>query len=175
MPTQRTIDFAALSLRDALDLAVLVEEEAKDRYEEFADQMRAHHNPEAASFFEFMRGNEEKHEAELASRRASLFGKEPSRMRREMIFDVEAPDYDEARGSMSPLDAYSAALRSEVKAHDFFVAALAGIADPAVRALFEELRDEETMHQRLVREQIERLEPESPLRPEDVEDDPVAQ
>jgi len=33
------IDFASLSLKDALDLAVLVEEEARERYEEFADQM----------------------------------------------------------------------------------------------------------------------------------------
>ena len=50
----RSIDLANISLRDALDLAVLVEEEAKDRYEEFADQMELHHNPEAARFFRFM-------------------------------------------------------------------------------------------------------------------------
>ena len=30
--TTRGIDFKALSLKDALDLAVLVEEEAKERY-----------------------------------------------------------------------------------------------------------------------------------------------
>ncbi len=175
MPTSRTLDLAGLSLRDALDLAVLVEEEAKDRYEEFAGQMHAHRNPEAASFFEFMRGNEEKHEQQLGEKRRALFGDSPVTLRREMIFDIEAPDYDEARGSMTQRDALEAALRSETKAHDFFASALGVITDPAVRELFEELRDEETEHRRLVSEQIERLEPESLLRPEDVEDDPVAQ
>ena len=32
------IDFATLSLVDALDLAILTEDEARERYEEFADQ-----------------------------------------------------------------------------------------------------------------------------------------
>ena len=60
MPT-KDIDFAKLSLQDALDLAVLIEEEARERYEEFAHQMRLHHTHEAARFFRFMAGNEEKH------------------------------------------------------------------------------------------------------------------
>ena len=34
----RGIDFRALSLKDALDLAVLIEQEAEERYEEFAAQ-----------------------------------------------------------------------------------------------------------------------------------------
>ena len=41
------IDFAALSLQDALDLAILIEEEAQERYLEFVDQMQQHHTPEA--------------------------------------------------------------------------------------------------------------------------------
>ena len=36
------IAFADLSLRDTLDLAIFVEEEAKERYDEFAEQMDAH-------------------------------------------------------------------------------------------------------------------------------------
>ena len=46
-----TIDFASLSLQDALDLAILVEEEAQERYLEFVDQMEQHHTKEAAGFF----------------------------------------------------------------------------------------------------------------------------
>ena len=48
MATLMGIDFAALSLKDALDLAVLIEEEAKERYEDLAEQMELHHTPEAA-------------------------------------------------------------------------------------------------------------------------------
>ena len=48
------IDFSKLSLQDALDLAILIEEEAKDRYQEFVDQLELHHTPQAASFFRFM-------------------------------------------------------------------------------------------------------------------------
>ena len=69
-----TIDFATLSLQDALDLAILIEEEAKERYEEFADQLAKHHTPEAAQFFQTMAGNEAKHGADLLMRRQALFG-----------------------------------------------------------------------------------------------------
>ena len=41
MATQQ-LDFNELSLRDALDLAVLIEEEARARYVEFAEQMEQH-------------------------------------------------------------------------------------------------------------------------------------
>jgi rubrerythrin len=38
MTTTRHIDFARLSLKDALDLAVLIEQEAEERYEELHHQ-----------------------------------------------------------------------------------------------------------------------------------------
>ena len=70
MGTFMGIDFTALSLKDALDLAVLIEEEAKERYEELAAQMEQHHTPAPAHFFRFMAGNEAKHRAQLSVRRA---------------------------------------------------------------------------------------------------------
>ena len=97
----RSIDFAQLSLRDALDLATLVEEEAKECYGEFADQMDAHRNPDAAAFFRFMLKVETAHEGRLAARRAALFGDAPRAVTRAMICDVEAPEYNEARAEMS--------------------------------------------------------------------------
>jgi rubrerythrin len=139
----RNIDFATLTLVDALDLAILIEEEAKDRYEEFTEQMELHHTPEAASFFRFMAANEAKHEAELTQRRERLFANAPRKVTRSMIWDVEAPDYDAARAFMSPRQALTTALMCEEKAHAFFVAALPRIQDADVHALFEELRDEE--------------------------------
>jgi len=171
----RGIDFAALSLKDALDLAILVEEEAQERYEEFVAQMEAHHTGEAAEFFRFMAGNEAKHGAELSERRLRLFPGEPRSVRREQLWDIEAPEYDEARMFMSARQALEVALRCEEKAHGFFVAALPNISNPEVRALFEELRDEEVEHQDLVRRQMAKLPPGPDADPEDYADDPVAQ
>jgi rubrerythrin len=174
MPTQG-IDFAALSLMDALDLAVLIEEEARERYEEFAHQMDVHHTPEAARFFRFMAKNEEKHRAELAARRRELFGGAPRAVRREMLFDVEAPEYDEARASMTARQALGSALRSEKKAHQFFVDALPHLTDPKAKALFEELRDEEIFHEQLVQKELERAPADPRFGAEEFEDEPTGQ
>ena len=146
-----TLDFARLSLQDALDLAILIEDEAKERYEEFAANLRLHHTPEAATFFVTMAGNEAKHGADLLCRRQAMFSDAPTRVSRDMLWDVEAPGFDQARMFMTARQAMEVALESEVKAHDFFDAALAYVQDADVRTLFEELRDEEVEHQHLVK------------------------
>jgi rubrerythrin len=168
------IDFAQLSLQDALDLAILVEDEAQERYLEFVDQMEQHHTAEAARFFAVMARNEQKHGNDLRSRRRALFGDTAARVKRSQLWDVEAPDYDQPRAFMSARRAMEVALASETKAHEFFVHALPHIADAEVRALFEELRDEEVLHQSLVREAMQALPAESPADPGDYEDPPVA-
>jgi rubrerythrin len=169
------IDFAGLNLQDALDLAILIEEEAKERYEEFMDQMVLHHTPEAAEFFKAMIRNEARHEAELSARRNALFANAPRVVKRSMLWDVEAPDYDQTRAFMSARQAMDVALLSEIKAHNFFAEALPHIEDPQVRVLFEELRDEELLHQSLVQKQIQRLPPDPEVDPDDFSDEPTAQ
>ena len=173
--TTRGIDFASLSLKDALDLAILVEEEAQERYEEFAHQMDQHRTPEAAKFFRLMAVNEAKHGSELSARRIRRFGDEPKAVTRAMLFDIEAPDYDAARAFMSPRQAMQSALSAEVKAHGFFVAALPAIKDSDVKALFEELRDEELDHQQLVQAEITKLPPDPAVSDEDFVDEPAPQ
>ena len=175
MEKTRRVDFDKITLMDALDLATIIEEEAKDRYQELADQMVVHHNPEAAKFFLWMKRIESKHEDQLAQRRKHLFGETPRTVRREMIFDIEAPEYDEARATMTVRDALETALRSEVKAFAFFDAALEKVSDREVRAMFASLRDDEAEHQRLVQAEIDKLSPEAGPTAEDVSDDPVAQ
>jgi len=173
--TTEGIDFTTLSLQDALDLAILIEEQAQERYEEFTKQMELHHTPEAATFFRYMAQNEAKHGAELSKRRARLFADAPRRVKATMLWDVEAPEYDEARALMTPRQAMQTALRSEEKAHAFFVAALPQIADADVKALFQELRDEEVAHQDLVKKELEKLPPGPDINPDDYADEPVAQ
>ena len=175
MSVLRGLDVATLSLENALDLAILIEEEARERYEEFADQMEAHHTPDAAAFFRTMAGNEEKHRSALVARRRARFGDAPTTVTRAMLFDVEAPDYDEARAFMTARAALDIALRCEQKAHAFFVEALPHIGEPQVRALFTELRDEEVHHQDLVRREIERLPADADTGGEAFVDEPAAQ
>jgi rubrerythrin len=172
--TMQGIDLATLSLRDALDLAILIEDEAKERYEDFAGQMEQHRTPEAARFFQHMVENEARHGQDLAARRAKLFGQAKATVTRAQIFDLEAPDYDAARAFMSVRKAMEAALASEVKAHAFFQGALASIKDAEVRALFAELRDEERQHQALVQAELTKLPPDG-LADEDFVDEPAAQ
>jgi rubrerythrin len=170
-----TIDFASLSLQDALDLAILIEEEAKERYEEFADNLTVHHTPDAAHFFTTMAGNEAKHGADLLMRRQAIFGDAPTRVSRAVLWDVEAPDFDQSRMFMSARQAMEVALASEVKAYDFFDAALDYINNPDVRVLFEELRAEEIEHQELVKAVMGRLPNGDEAAGDFDEDEPVAQ
>ena len=170
-----TIDFASLSLQDALDLAILVEEEAQERYLEFVDQMEQHHAPEAAKFFATMARNEQKHGEELRARRHRLFGDAPRRVKRSMLWDVEAPDYDQARAFMSPRRALEVALESEIKAHAYFTAAIPSIADPEVKALFIELQGDEVHHKELVQAELDKLPPDPEVDVEDLVDEPVGQ
>ena len=170
-----TIDYSTLTLKDALDLAILIEDEARDRYTEFVDQMEIHHTPDAAAFFRFMAANETRHGQQLTAKRQALFGNEPSRMNRDMLWDVEAPEYAEAHAFMSPREAMQVAMRCEIKARDFFVKALERVPDPDVRHLFEELRDEEVEHEELVRKELAKLPPGPDINPDDYADEPVAQ
>ena len=175
MSTIRGLDVAALSLKDALDLAILIEEEARERYEEFAHQMETHHTPEAAAFFRTMAGNEDKHRVALVARRRERFGDAPATVTRAMLFDVEAPDYDEARAFMTVRAALGTALRSEEKAHAFFVAALPKLRDAEVHALFDELRREEIEHQEMVRRALADAPPDPAVSADDLADEPVGQ
>lgn len=170
-----SIDFRTVTLQDALDLAMIIEDEAKERYGELAEQMEQHHNDEAADFFRFMRDMEARHEKHLKGLRARRFGSQPQRVHRGMIFDVEAPEYGEVATNMSARAALEAAKRSEQKAFAFFAQALEHVVDPEVKALFEELREEEFQHQQLLDAELERLPPEAPKGLNDaLEDDPVA-
>jgi erythrin-vacuolar iron transport family protein len=170
----REIDYAKLDLQDALDLAILMEEEAEERYLEFAEQMEEYFTPEAARFFRLMSSYEGKHEQELRQRRRARFGDAPARVDRGMLWEVEAPGYERARAFMSARQALEVALDSEIKAHDYFARALPSVADPEVRTVFEELRLEEVAHQEMVRKELAKQPPDDGLDPESFVDEPPA-
>lgn len=165
------VDFTKLDLQDALDLAVLIEREAEERYRWFVDLLGERYPGDAADFFSMMARNEQRHGEELAGRRRALFGDAPSRVTAEMIEDVEAPGSGTPRPFMSPRHALEVAMASEIKAWEFFDRALPSIQDADVRHLFEDLRDEEAIHQGLLEKQKakypESMEPD--VDPEDVD------
>ncbi|MBW2242945.1 MAG: ferritin family protein [Deltaproteobacteria bacterium] len=165
-----SIDFSTLDLMDALDLAILIEGEAWERYKLFSKQIGHRFTGDAASIFHTMAENEEKHGRQLGDRRRELFGDKPLRVSRTAIFDVEAPESGAPRWNMSPLKALRLALDSEAKAYWFFDEALEHITDPAVRELFAELRDEEAKHVRMVKEAIKALPPGSDIDLENEDD-----
>jgi len=170
VPTR--LDLSKLDLMDALDLATLIEYEAYRRYKTFAEQLgrRGGHDPGA--FFASMAQNEAKHGRDLEARRKSLFGDAPMRVTLDDLFDVEAPDAGAPRRNMSVVRAYEIGLAAERKAYDFYDTALPGITDPEVRALFTELRDEETEHVEMLRSGMAKLPPEAGDGPEVDLDEP---
>jgi len=148
------LDLSELSLMDALDLAILIEEEALQRYKMFASQLGGY---DAGAFFASMVDNEAKHGNELLKRRMALFGKAPMKLKLTDLYDVEAPDVGAPHRGMSALQAFEVGLAAEKKAYDFYDMALAGITDPDVKKLFTELRDEESEHVEMLREQMAKL------------------
>jgi rubrerythrin len=165
-----TLDFSTLDLVDALDLAIMIEIEALERYKAFAEQIGHRFPGDAASIFQSMAKNEEKHGRQLLQRRQEMFGDAPPRVSRSDIFDVEAPEAGAPRWNMSALKAFQLALASEEKAYWFYDEALGHVKDPAVRELFSELRDEETEHVRMVKAAIEALPPGSDIDLENEDD-----
>ena len=167
------LDYLTLTLQDALDLAILIEEEAEERYRELANLVGGRYPGDAADVFRSMVFNEQKHGRQLADRRRRLFGDAPRRVDRGQLWEVEAPDYGKPRVFMSPRQATEVAMASEQKAHEFFVCALPGVKDPDVRALFEELRDEELHHFQTLERHLHDLPPGPDVEDADADEPPA--
>lgn len=151
------LDFSTLSLMDALDLATLIEVEAFNRYTQFAERLGSRTDDDAAAVFQSMAVNENKHAEQIAERRIALFGDLRPKVKITDIFDVEAPDVGASSWTMSPFKAYQVALSSERKAFAFYDHALRHVSQPDVKALFEELRDEEAEHVQMIQAIIAKL------------------
>ena len=161
------IDHSRLTLMDALDLATLIEVEAQKRYAQFAERFGSTGTDDAGAVFASMAVNEGKHGEELVERRLALFGETPPNVKLADIFDVEAPDVGAPRWNMSMRGAYQVALAAEEKAFAFYDQALRHVEQPDVKALFEELRDEEAEHVQMVKDILAKLPPSAAVELED--------
>ncbi len=151
------IDFSQLNLMDALDIAILVENEAFERYTLFTNQLGHRYPDDAADVFRKMARNEKKHADELTQQRKALFGDAPVVINKDLLFDVEAPEISSPRWNMSPFKAFQLVLSSEEKAFAFYDEALSYVNDAEVHTLFSELRDEEAEHVRMITDFISAL------------------
>jgi rubrerythrin len=166
------LDLSRITLMDALDLASLIELEARKRYTEFAESLGSRGVDDAGAVFRSMAVNESKHCDEIAERRLALFGDQRARVTLDDIYDVEAPRFGDVRWNMSVLKAYQLALFSEQKAFAFYDEALDYVDQPDVKALFEELREEEAEHVRMLVKIIANLPPSAEVELEDEDYDP---
>jgi rubrerythrin len=151
---------------DAIDLAILIEEEAQERYLRLASMVGGRYPGDAGDVFRAMAESEARHAAELQARRVRLFGKARRRLARDLLDDVEAPDWTKVNVFMSARQALEVAIEDEVKACEFFEGALPHVKDAAVRKLFEELRDEERRHRALLDKKVRALPPGPDVDPE---------
>ncbi len=146
------IDFSRLDAQDVLDLAIHVEEEAQENYEQLAGWMESDGNEEVAAFFGKMATLEQRHRDQLAAQRQRLFGDAKPRHSSRAVWEVEQPDYDSLGKHPSLEQAFELAMDAERRAGEYYGSALDYASDPQVIKLFESLRKAEEEHLRLLRE-----------------------
>ena len=167
-------DLSRLTSVDLLDLAILAEEEALERYREFADQMELHHNAQAAAFFRQMQARELDHlhqRQEERKRHSDL----PTTVDPLHFFDpVEAPPYETSHYKMTPAHIFQVTLAAEWRAVAFYKKLAESLTDPEARAMARSFWEEEVRHVEWAEEELKKLPP-IPAGWEEDYDEPVSQ
>ena len=149
-------DFSRLDAQDALDIAIVVEDEAQLAYEHLAEWVAGDDNPEAAEFFTRMAALEKRHKDAIVARRSLLFGDAPPRHDEAAPWQAEVPDYEALGREVSLEDAFQVALDAETRAYDFYSGALEYIDEPQIVDLFEWLKKAEVEHKLLITQERDR-------------------
>lgn len=173
-----TLDATISSREILLAHAMAIESEAVERFEELADQMEVHHNPEVALFFRKMAAIEGKHvdNVEALQGDTELPHIAPWDLSWGADESPEGPLHnDEVHYLMTPHHAIQLAIQGERRAADFFTMVSEDERAPAdVRELAGKLAGEELEHIRLLREWLARYPVPDPGWQEDP-DPPVVQ
>jgi rubrerythrin len=152
-----SLDFTKLDPMDILDYAIYIESEAEDNYDQLEAWMRNEGNTTSADFFRRMAKLEALHREQLAEQRQRLFGDAQPKHTHAWGFEVEVPNWDKARESMTLIEALSLSREAEERAYDFYAEALEHVDDEGCQKVLESLRDSEIEHKRLINREIERL------------------
>lgn len=157
-PRARSVAGAApRTLDEFMAQALVMENEAAQRYTELADMMETHNNREVAALFRKMAEIEGRHAqqimAEMGWTSAPAAGKPP-------WDSYEAPESaatDDVHYLMQPYHALEVALAAEQRAERFFARLVRAARTESVRKAARELHEEEREHVRLVREWMNRV------------------
>lgn len=140
-------DFADLDLCDAFDFAIMMEEDAQIRYEQFA--RRLGDDPGGANeIFRTMAATERGHARALQARRSALFRDAPPRFEISIMGEREGAELPDVGDELpkTALGALQVALAAEQGARQFYGQLFPRIADPEVRDFFKDLMQQEVEH-----------------------------
>lgn len=146
------------NLHDLLAVAYQIEIDAVERYNLLADQMQTHNNPELVKIFRDLARAEGIHGEEIRrlagtfdvvnhARQIAKFGRMES---------PEEAELDAAHYLMTPWHALQLSLAGEQRALAYFAEIVETTTDPKVKALAEELVEEEAEHVNLVNRLLRR-------------------
>ncbi len=149
-------DFSMLDAMDILDLAVFVEDEAAENYDQLATWSE-NHETGVSDFFKRMCKLEQLHRSQIAERRREFFGDTPAKYTSNIAWEVEVVDYDKIGGTLTLREALDLAMSVEVRAEQYYEGALEFVSDEQTVKLLEDLRDSEKEHQRLLQEELDKI------------------
>lgn len=150
----RTIE----TLEDLLAHAIALENEAVERYDEIADNMDVHNNPQVAGLFRRLAGYGRKHAEEMENRAVhmALPHIAPWDFLWQSADSPEAAEVGETHYLMTPYHVVELAHRVEMTAHTFYQGVAETSTNPAVKILAREFAAEEAEHVALLEEWRER-------------------
>jgi rubrerythrin len=156
--------------------AVVLEDEAANRYEELAEAMEAHNNTEVAELFRQMAAYSRLHRAEAVEHaRRHADGLPPLKAWEFHWPGDESPEsaaLEHSHYLMTEHHALKLALAAEVSARDFYAGVAESSRDPAIQALAREFAEEEGEHAEAIEQWLKRYPPPEPGWDEDL-DPPV--
>jgi len=136
---------------DFMARAYAMELEAQERYQQFAEQLETHNNPEVAQVFRKLAEIEGLHAKNILARmKWPGFPKVPV----PFAEDGEGPEtapFDSVHYRMQPYHALDIALRGELRAQKFFQEVAAAARSAEVRRMAAEMAAEEGEHVELIR------------------------
>lgn len=138
--------------------AIAMEEEAAQRYAEFADAMEMHNNLEVAAMFRKLAVIEGRHAEELLAQRGWSTVPLVPRIAFEGFEGPETAPSDDVHYLMTPWHVLEVALANEERAVRFFAQLAASTTDESVRKAALEMKAEEEEHVELVRAWMDKVE-----------------
>lgn len=145
--------------------AVVLEDEAATRYDELADAMEVHNNPEVEKLFRQMAKYSRLHRSEAIEHARNHAGGLPDLKPWEFEWPGdESPESGRLESShylMTPYHALELALAAEHSARDFYASVAASAKDSGIRELAEEFTAEESEHAEAIGKWLEQY-PEPP-------------